>query len=48
MEGRVIKTYKVNKGTKELEIDLSGSFKGVFSIRIVNERIDETKKLVVE
>lgn len=48
MEGRVIKTYKVNKGTKELEIDLSGYFKGVFSIRIVNERIDETKKLVVE
>ncbi|HBN04605.1 MAG TPA: hypothetical protein DD434_02295, partial [Bacteroidales bacterium] len=48
MVGRVIKTYKINQGTKELEIDLSGYSKGVYSIRIVNETINQTKKLIVQ
>jgi hypothetical protein len=48
MEGRVIKTYKINQGTKELEIDLSGYAKGVYSIRIVNESFNHTQKLVVQ
>ena len=46
--GRVIQTYKINQGTKELEIDLSGYTKGVYSIRIVNESINQTKKLIVQ
>ncbi|HBN06044.1 MAG TPA: hypothetical protein DD434_09720 [Bacteroidales bacterium] len=46
--GRIIKTYKVNQGTKALDIDLSRYAKGVYSIRIVNESINQTKKLIVQ
>lgn len=46
--GRVIQTHKVNQGTKALDIDLSTYAKGVYSIRIVNESINQTKKLVVQ
>ena len=48
MIGRVIQTHKINQGTKELEIDLSDYAKGVYSIRIVNESINQTKKLIVQ
>ncbi len=48
MIGRVIKTYKINQDTKELEIDLSNHAKGVYSIRIVNQSINQTKKLIVQ
>jgi len=48
MVGRVIQTYKINQGTKELEIDLSTYAKGVYSIRIVNKSINQTKKLIVQ
>ncbi|MPL73353.1 hypothetical protein SDC9_19152 [bioreactor metagenome] len=48
MIGRVVKTHKINQGTKELEIDLSGYIKGVYSIRILNESINQTKKLIVQ
>ena len=48
MVGRVIQKHKINQGTKELEIDLSTYEKGVYSIRIVNESINQTKKLIVQ
>ncbi|MBP1644943.1 MAG: leucine-rich repeat protein [Bacteroidetes bacterium] len=48
MVGRLIQKHKVNQGTKELEIDLSTYSKGVYSIRIVNESISQTKKLIVQ
>ncbi|MDD2530465.1 MAG: T9SS type A sorting domain-containing protein, partial [Bacteroidales bacterium] len=48
MVGRVIQTYKINQGTKELEIDLRGYAKGVYSIKIANENIYQTKKLIVQ
>jgi hypothetical protein len=48
MVGRVIQKHKVNQGTKELEIDLSTYAKGAYSIRIVNESINQTKKLIVQ
>ncbi|MDD4704011.1 MAG: T9SS type A sorting domain-containing protein, partial [Bacteroidales bacterium] len=48
MIGRVIQTHKINKGKKELEIDLSGYAKGVYSIRIMNDNINQTKKLIVQ
>ncbi|MFA6933151.1 MAG: T9SS type A sorting domain-containing protein, partial [Bacteroidales bacterium] len=48
MVGRVIQTHKINKGKKELEIDLSGYAKGVYSIRIMNDSINQTKKLIVK
>lgn len=47
MVGRVIQRHKINKGTKELEIDLSTYAKGVYSIRILNETISQTKKLII-
>ncbi|MDY4789645.1 MAG: leucine-rich repeat protein [Bacteroidales bacterium] len=46
--GRIIQSYKINQDTKELEIDLSTYAKGVYSIRIVNESINQSKKLVVQ
>ncbi|MFV0598485.1 MAG: leucine-rich repeat domain-containing protein [Bacteroidales bacterium] len=48
MVGRVIQKHGLSKGNKELDIDLSGYAKGVYSIRIVNESINQTKKLVVQ
>ncbi len=46
--GKEVKREVVSKGTKELEIDVSNLNRGVYNIRIVNETIDKTKKLVVE
>ncbi|MFA6199662.1 MAG: leucine-rich repeat protein [Bacteroidales bacterium] len=48
MVGRVIQTHKINKGNNELYIDLSGYSKGVYSIRIMNDSINQTKKLIVQ
>ncbi|MBP1645863.1 MAG: hypothetical protein H6Q16_1438 [Bacteroidetes bacterium] len=48
MVGRLIQKHKINQGTKELDIDLSENAKGVYSIRIVNESINQTKKLIVQ
>ena len=48
MVGRVIQKHRLNKGTTELDIDLSGYAKGVYSIRIMNDRINQTKKLIVQ
>ncbi len=48
MVGRVVQRHSLNKGTTELDIDLSGYAKGVYSIRIMNDRINQTKKLIVQ
>ena len=48
MVGRVIQKHKVNQNTKELEIDLKSSDKGVYFVRIVNNSIKHTKKLIVK
>ena len=48
MIGRVIKSYKINQEMKELEIDLSGYARGGYSIRIINDNINQTKKLIVQ
>ncbi len=48
MIGRVIQKHTINKGNNELEIDLSGNAKGVYSIRIINDNINQTKKLIVQ
>ena len=47
MVGRVVQRHSLNKGTTELDIDLSGYAKGVYSIRIMNDNINQTKKLIV-
>ncbi len=48
MIGRVIQKHRINQGNKVLDIDLSGYAKGIYSIRIVNESINQTKKLIVQ
>jgi len=46
--GRVIKSYKINPTNNELEIDVNGFAKGVYNIRIMNDNINQTKKLIVQ
>ena len=46
--GRVIKSYKINPTNNELEIDVNGYAKGIYSIRIMNDSINQTKKLIVQ
>ncbi len=48
MVGRLIQTHKVNQSTKHLELDMRGSEKGVYFVRIVNDSIKHTKKLIVQ
>jgi len=46
--GKEVKRGVINKGEKILDIDLSGYAKGIYNIRIVNETINQTKKLIVQ
>ena len=46
--GRVIKSYKINPTNNELEIDVSSFDKGIYNIRIMNDSINQTKKLIVQ
>lgn len=46
--GKEVKRGVIYKGTKVLDIDLSGYAKGIYNIRIVNENINQTKKLIVQ
>ncbi|HBN06405.1 MAG TPA: hypothetical protein DD434_11560 [Bacteroidales bacterium] len=48
MVGRLIQTHKVNQSTKHLELDMRGNEKGVYFVRIVNNSIKHTKKLIVQ
>lgn len=48
MIGRVVQKHRLNKGKNHLEIDLSGYAKGVYSVRIVNESVNQTLKLIVQ
>ena len=46
--GKEVKRGVINKGTKVLDIDLSGYAKGLYNIRIMNDSINQTKKLIVQ
>ena len=46
--GKEVKREVIAKETKELELNISDLNRGVYNIRIVNERIDMTKKLIVQ
>jgi hypothetical protein len=48
MIGRVIQRHRINQGKNDLEIDLNGYAKGVYTIRIMNDRINQTKKLIIQ
>ena len=45
--GRAIKTYKLNAGQKELEINLTGFSSGLYNVKITNNDCNITKKLIV-
>ena len=48
MVGRIVQRHRINQGNKVLDIDLSGYAKGVYSVRIVNDSVNQTKKLIVQ
>jgi fibronectin type 3 domain-containing protein len=48
MVGRLIQKHKVNQSTKHLELDMRGNEKGIYFVRIVNDSIKHTKKLIVQ
>ncbi|MDD4068111.1 MAG: leucine-rich repeat domain-containing protein [Bacteroidales bacterium] len=45
--GKEVKREVIAKGTKEIEINVSNLPKGIYNILIVNDTINQTKKLVV-
>jgi hypothetical protein len=48
MVRRLIQKHKVNQSTKHLELDMRGNEKGIYFVRIVNDSIKHTKKLIVQ
>ena len=48
LQGRAIKTYKMNSCQKNLEIDVKSFVKGIYNIKLVNSDCNVTKKLVVK
>jgi hypothetical protein len=48
MLGRVVLSYKINQGEKVLDIDLSGYAKGVYTVRVVNDKLNYTEKLILK
>jgi len=46
--GKEVKRGVIDKGTKVLDIDLSGYAKGIYNIRIVNDSINQTKNLIIQ
>jgi hypothetical protein len=47
-KGIIIQTYKLSEGQNILEINLNGYAKGVYSVRVVNNIINHTKKLIFQ
>jgi hypothetical protein len=47
INGRKVKQYNLNAGQKKLEIDVKGFAKGVYNVKIVNDNISLTRKLIV-
>ncbi|MFA6200976.1 MAG: fibronectin type III domain-containing protein [Bacteroidales bacterium] len=47
LQGRAIKTYKMNASQKNLEIDVESFAKGIYNIKLVNSDCNITKKLIV-
>lgn len=47
LQGRIIKTYKLNTNQTELEIDVNSLTKGIYNIKVINDKNSITKKLIV-
>jgi len=47
MVGRVILRYKISRGENELEIDLRGYAKGIYYVKILNDNIKISRKVVI-
>jgi hypothetical protein len=41
-------TARYNNSAKHLELDMRGNEKGIYFVRIVNDSIKHTKKLIVQ
>lgn len=48
LQGRTIKTYKLNNNQTELEIDVTSYPKGIYNVKVINESNTITKKLIVK
>ena len=48
LQGRTIKTYKLNNNQTELEIDVNSYPKGIYNVKVINESNTITKKLIVK
>ncbi len=48
LQGRAIKTYKINARQTNLEIDVKSFAKGIYNIKLVNSDCNITKKLIVK
>lgn len=48
LNGKIMKTYKLNVGQKQIRIDVNGFAKGIYSINIFNSDFNITRKLVVK
>ncbi len=45
--GRVILKHKISRGENELEIDLRGYAKGIYYVKILNDNIKISRKVVI-
>ena len=48
LNGKAMKTYKLNAGQKQISIDVNSFAKGVYSINIFNSDFNVTRKLIVK
>jgi uncharacterized membrane protein (UPF0136 family) len=47
INGREVKRLKINKSEKDIDIDLNGLAKGIYQVRVIDNSISTTKKLIV-
>jgi uncharacterized membrane protein (UPF0136 family) len=47
INGREVKRLKINKSEKDIDIDLTGLAKGIYQVRVIDNSISTTKKLIV-
>jgi hypothetical protein len=48
VEGRVVKTYSMNKGQESLRIETSGLSSGIYNVRIITEKAIRSEMLIVK